>query len=1076
MSRVGRHLLSILSVAVLLLGGASQAVAASGSAGAPTAHDPQTAATQAASSPASASAASSSGVLDPACLSSLKAPALYRAHGAKSGSGEIAAGLASSCQRLQAQAAAKRAAAPVESPASSGSHSPAAGAKAGSSTAKPNVIEYVTIGGKVTNSAAKGLGKIEVSACPAGGGSSCMSATTDLQGGYIIYPVPVNDDYKIWFRDDTDTYAGGCYNSASSGHFTAICDNAVSVHVETSDLMSINATLPAMVHVTGRITNSAGKGIAGIRITLSSEVLRSAYTATTGVGEPGVGDAYTGTYSATVTPGASYTLQVWDGSGVYVEGYYDSAVSGHWTALFGSATTINVGSGNTTGINLTMPTGVHISGTISTTAPGGLGGNIPVDACSTTIDVCFWAPTDDEGHYTLPVLRGDKYILEAGFEGSTVAFGYYDSAASGHFTANLEEASEITVGTTDITGIDVVLPPSVQIGGTITGSSSTALSGINVSVCSKVGPPCYTMTTEMHGYYWVAVAPGYDYVVEVDDPSGTYASGFYEQGATNSYTADVNAATVLDLSGGDLTDVNVTLTAAVHITGTVTNAKANGISAIVWGCVTGTTSCWKTETDASGAYSLAVLPDHDYTVEFDDGYLIHFYRDGFYDSDAAGTSFTTDQGSASAVTVAEVDVPGINVVMPFIGDSTYHAITPARVLDTRPTGSGHTNAGLSGKFTAGTVRTFGVAGVTYVGGGSKIAIPANAIAVTGNLTVTGASAAGLIALGPTMTPTGDTTTLNFAMVSGTASENRANNVTMGLDPDGKLSAVFRSSTAGATVDLIFDITGYFLPDASGATYHALAPGRVLDTRAGTGHIGLAGKFKTKTVRTISVAGVKGLGWASALVPANAVAVTGNLTVTNATSDGFLAIGPTVSSSPSTSTLNTRKGRNTANGVTVALKSGKVQAVWVGAAGSSADVLLDITGFFTADATGMLFYPIAPYRVLDSSTNLGLTGPFATGTAQTLPVGGSGGAGGVPSDAKGIAGNFTVFGPSTNGYAFIAPSISGSPSSSTVNATASYAVANGFDVSLGSGNVMLIWVGNAGGSTANLQLDINGYWK
>ena len=82
----------------------------------------------------------------------------------------------------------------------------------------------------------------------------------------------------------------------------------------------------------------------------------------------------------------------------------------------------------------------------------------------------------------------------------------------------------------------------------------------------------------------------------------------------------------------------------------------------------------------------------------------------------------------------------------------------------------------------------------------------------------------VVALGPTMTATGAVTTINF--VKG---DIRANNVTMGLGPGGTLSAVFRS-TAGATTQLIFDVTGYFTPATTGATYHPLAPGRVLDTR------------------------------------------------------------------------------------------------------------------------------------------------------------------------------------------------------------------------------------------------------
>ena len=414
--------------------------------------------------------------------------------------------------------------------------------------------------------------------------------------------------------------------------------------------------------------------------------------------------------------------------------------------------------------------------------------------------------------------------------------------------------------------------------------------------------------------------------------------------------------------------------------------------------------------------------------------------------------------------------PAVSVI-PNGPGTTYHAINPARVLDTRATSGSITNIGLTGQFSVGAIRSFKVAGARYVGGGTPAAIPSNAVAVTGNLTVTRQTAPGYVALGPTSASLAGTSTLDFYM-----SENRANNVTMGLSTDGKLSAVLRSSMPAVRADLIFDVTGYFTADGTGATYTALAPGRVLDTRPGSGHIGLAGKFASKTVRTVSVAGVKALGWSSALVPANAAAITANLTIANATSSGFLSVGPTITSSPKTSNVNVRKGMNTANGVAVALKSGAIQAVWVGAPGSSADLVIDVTGYFRAGLAGLQFYPIAPYRLLDSTLNKGLAGPFGTGSPRTLGVSGTGGTSGVPSGATGIAGSLTLVSPTSGGYAFAAPLIGGTPTSSTVNAPARMRIANGFDVALDAfGRLMLIWVGS-GGSTAHLQLDIDGYWK
>ncbi len=328
----------------------------------------------------------------------------------------------------------------------------------------------------------------------------------------------------------------------------------------------------------------------------------------------------------------------------------------------------------------------------------------------------------------------------------------------------------------------------------------------------------------------------------------------------------------------------------------------------------------------------------------------------------------------------------------------------------------------------------------------------------------------MVALGPTMTPTGEVTTVNF--VKG---DIRANNVTVALGPNGRLAAVYRSATPGATTQVIFDVTGYFSVDPNGATYSTVPPGRVLDSRStGSGHtnIGLAGKFKNKTVRNFAVTGVKGLGWTGPLVPAGATAVAGNLTVTNATSDGYVSLGPTMTATPNTSTINVKAGGNRANGVTVALGGGKLQAVWVGTAGSSADVIFDVTGFFKAGPGGLLFTPINPIRVLDSSTGKTLSGAFNSGTARTLTLGG---VSVIPPAAVGISGNLTLVNPSSSGWGFVAPTITTMPTSSTLNSTAGLTVANGFDVALASGKAALIWVGTAG-STANLQLDVTGYWK
>ena len=596
----------------------------------------------------------------------------------------------------------------------------------------------------------------------------------------------------------------------------------------------------------------------------------------------------------------------------------------------------------------------------------------------------------------------------------------------------------------------------------MTRSGGSPIWGIGIDA---IGPYSGYTTSAPDGTYSVPASPG-TYTIQLSDQWRTFSYGYY---TTTGFTYYENKASAVAVTSSGLTGKNVTIPLAVHVRGKVTKtggAVLQGIE-VNASSADGRFASW-VKTGSDGSYSVEVPPGT-YTLWFRD----HSGANGagYYST----TGFKYDSASASGVAVSTADKSGLNVVMtkaasPVFPASTYTAIAPARVLDTRPTGGGHTNIGLTGVFKAGTVRTFKVSAATYVGGDGNWAAPWNAVAVTGNVTIVNETASGLVALGPTMTATGDVTTINF--VKG---DIRANNVTVGLATDGTISAVFRSSTAGATTQLIFDVTGYFLPSTTGATYHAVAPGRVLDTRPTTSahaNIGLKGKFANRVVRTFGVAGVKALGWGSALVPASATAVTGNLTVTAASSVGYVALGPTMTSTPSTSTINVAKGVNCANGVTVALSGGKLQAVWAGTTGSSADVIFDVTGYFTASLTGLRYHPITPVRLLDSAKGKGLAGKFVSRTSRTLAVGGIAA---IPADAKGISGNLTVVGPTSAGYAFVSPTTVASPTSSTVNATAKQTVANGFDVALSSGKLALIWMGTAG-STANLQLDVTGYWK
>ena len=378
-----------------------------------------------------------------------------------------------------------------------------------------------------------------------------------------------------------------------------------------------------------------------------------------------------------------------------------------------------------------------------------------------------------------------------------------------------------------------------------------------------------------------------------------------------------------------------------------------------------------------------------------------------------------------------------------ISGATYHPLAaPARLLDTR------SSIGLGGKLVANTPRTFQV---TTRGG-----VPAGATAGTGNVTVTGETNSWAIYIGPTAIVKPPTSTINFSKGDVTA-----NGLTVALSPGGTLSATYLSGS-GNTTDLVFDVTGYFTPDTTGATYHPLTPARILDTRK---NIGMAGKLIANTPRTFPVRLHGG-------VPADATAVTGNVTVTGSTNSWAVYLGPTAVVKPATSTINFKKGQVLANNLTVALStSGALSATYLSSAGNTTDLVFDVTGYYTADLTGAKYVPITPARLLDTRIGNGLPGKLVANVPQTFNIAGRG----VPSDATSVSANVTVVKETNSWAVFVGPIAAAKPETSTLNFSKGDVRANGLTVSLGAGGTLSVTYLSSAGNTTDLVLDVTGYY-
>lgn len=152
---------------------------------------------------------------------------------------------------------------------------------------------------------------------------------------------------------------------------------------------------------------------------------------------------------------------------------------------------------------------------------------------------------------------------------------------------------------------------------------------------------------------------------------------------------------------------------------------------------------------------------------------------------------------------------------------------------------------------------------------------------------------------------------------------------------GHLNDAGAARVASALWWLMARIAGWS-PAAGPLRLATLAPCRVVDTRDAAGPYG-GPALAAGTTRAFTIAGRCG-------VPADASAVTLNVTVTGPTSAGSLTVYPGTGAVPGTSTVSFAAGRTRANNATIGLAGG-VLSVHDGQPSGSADLVVDVSGYY-----------------------------------------------------------------------------------------------------------------------------------
>jgi hypothetical protein len=384
--------------------------------------------------------------------------------------------------------------------------------------------------------------------------------------------------------------------------------------------------------------------------------------------------------------------------------------------------------------------------------------------------------------------------------------------------------------------------------------------------------------------------------------------------------------------------------------------------------------------------------------------------------------------------------------------STFHPVGPVRIIDSRV------------QLNAVPIRSDVPASFQIAG---KFGVPADAVAVSGTLTIANPSHCGYIALTPTQVGAASiaTSTLNFP-----TTDPRATGVTEALGSDGKMWALYHSTRARDTVQIIFDLTGYFSTDEGGFTFSALGPVRMVDSRTG---IGGATTLASNVGQSFQIAGQAG-------VPADAVAVTGTLAIADPTHGGYIALtsAEVDATSVTTSTLNFTATDPRATGATVPLGTdGKMWAFFDSSrTGDTVQIIFDLTGYFSPAAGGATFHPLGPARIIDSRTATGGAIKLRSDKGEGLQIGG---VFGIPSDAVAVAGTFTVAGQNHAGGVALTPTQATPATIGT--ATLSFATldprATGLVEALGpDGKLWALFQSGRAGDSVNVIFDLTGYFS
>ncbi len=456
------------------------------------------------------------------------------------------------------------------------------------------------------------------------------SASTNASGQYTLSGL-IATSYTIYVGAPTaKNLVDGYYTTANANHHTPNGASATKVTVGPNKT-GIDVKLPVGLTISGMVTTTTGTPLQGAIVGGSGPSFDSMVTGADGK------------YQLKGFAAGSYRLSVSAPSNSnYQSGYYTTANANHFAIAFPSASAIAIGPSKT-GVNIKLPTGYTISGTIKNTS-GTAQQYIQISPSSTTYSGRA-ASTDAAGKYTIKGLAAGTYKLgiSPGSD-SPLMDGYYTTTNTNHFTSAIGGASGVVVGPSKA-NVNANIVTGRTISGKITDTANVPQQYAYISA-TNLGHT-RSAETDAAGNYTIRGLSSAPQKLQVEPPYGpNLMSGYYTSANSNHFTSKESGATALTVPPNK-TGINIKIVKGYSISGKIT--KAGGV-AVSFAFVDATKSDYSgyASTEADGTYTITGLGSGTYMISVSS--YGENLQSGYYTT-ANSAHFTVNPASATGVTI-----------------------------------------------------------------------------------------------------------------------------------------------------------------------------------------------------------------------------------------------------------------------------------------------------------------------------------------------------------------------------------------------------------------------------------------